>query len=288
VSPDDRPPNSVCISCIYWEERQECFVTSVDTIYLLEQLVAARFTVEEKNRIRRNLEGFRPLTVSKSKPESEDFFKVIMAFAAPKPRNIEKDIKVYYWKDLGSALKKIISKYSASPSSTLPALLTPVSSTGYSDVGASYATDHHGTMSPRSMSGPSTSSAYTSSVPARVISPQSQKGMSLQGGPSDLRALSHSTHDSPGHWQAPSHHMQSSQQYQQVPIANPGARGSWDMSSYLESSPATTGNSTPHPASYQGPPRNTADTAVSVADNRLARSLSSQQQQQQSQQVPRS
>jgi hypothetical protein len=111
VSVDDRPPNSVCISCIFWEEKQECFVTSVDTIYLLEQLVAARFTVEEKNRIRRNLEGFRPLTVSKGKPESEEFFKVIMAFPAPKPRNIEKDVKVFHWKDLASALKKIIGKY---------------------------------------------------------------------------------------------------------------------------------------------------------------------------------
>jgi hypothetical protein len=102
---------SICISCIYWEERAECFVTSVDTIFLLEQLVAARFTVEEKNRIRRNLEGFRPLTVSKGKQESEEFFKVIMAFPTPKPRNIEKDVKVFHWKDLASALKKIISKY---------------------------------------------------------------------------------------------------------------------------------------------------------------------------------
>jgi hypothetical protein len=111
VSAEDRPPNSVCISCIYWEEKTECFVTSVDTIYLLEQLVAARFTVEEKNRIRRNLEGFRPLTVSKGKSDSEEFFKVIMAFPAPKPRNIEKDVKVFHWKDLASALKKIIGKY---------------------------------------------------------------------------------------------------------------------------------------------------------------------------------
>jgi hypothetical protein len=108
---DDRPPHSICISCIYWKEKNECFVTSVDTIYLLEQLVAARFTVEEKNRIRRNLEGFRPLTVSKAKADSEEFFKVIMAFPAPKPRNIEKDVKVFHWKDLTSALKKIIGKY---------------------------------------------------------------------------------------------------------------------------------------------------------------------------------
>jgi hypothetical protein len=124
VSVDDRPPNSICISCIYWEEKQECFVTSVDTIFLLEQLVAARFTVEEKNRIRRNLEGFRPLTVSKGKSDSEEFFKVIMAFPAPKPRNIEKDVKVFHWKDLASALKKIIGKYVSGRSLISVAVLT--------------------------------------------------------------------------------------------------------------------------------------------------------------------
>jgi hypothetical protein len=133
----ERPPNSICISCIWWAEKQECYVTSVDTIHLLEQLVVApaRFSVEEKNRIRRNLEGFHPLTVSKAKAESEEFFKVIMSFGNPKPRNIEKDVKVFPWKILGQALKKIISKYSASPSSTIPPstpahLLTPVSVTG--------------------------------------------------------------------------------------------------------------------------------------------------------------
>ncbi|KAK8060581.1 hypothetical protein PG996_010511 [Apiospora saccharicola] len=136
VGVNERPTNSICISCIYYAEKNECFVTSVDTIYLLEQLVAApaRFTVEEKNRIRRNLEGFRPQTVSKAKAESEEFFKIIMAFPNPKPRNIEKDVKVFPWKILSQALKKIISKYSASPSSTMApgpgsALLTPVSST---------------------------------------------------------------------------------------------------------------------------------------------------------------
>jgi hypothetical protein len=111
VSPEDRAPNSICISCIYWEGKDECFVTSVDTIYLLESLVGVRFTVEEKNRIRRNLEGFRPLTVSKAKADSEDFFKVIMGFPAPKPRNIEKDVKDFPWKILSHALKKIIGKY---------------------------------------------------------------------------------------------------------------------------------------------------------------------------------
>ncbi|KAI2633527.1 hypothetical protein GGS26DRAFT_50180 [Hypomontagnella submonticulosa] len=194
VTVNERPPNSICISCIYWAEKDECFVTSVDTISLLEQLVAApgRFTVEEKNRIRRNLEGFRPLTVSKAKADSEEFFKVIMGFPAPKPRNIEKDVKVFPWKILGSALKKIISKYSASPSSTLPpgpgpTLLTPVSSTSpglygpphtptVSDGGYSHH-DSHSMPSPRSLTGvPSGWSAY----PGRTISP-SMKSHSPQG-----------------------------------------------------------------------------------------------------------
>ena len=122
ISPEERAANSICISCIWWEEKNECYVTSVDTIYLLESLVAVRFTVEEKNRIRRNLEGFRPLTVSKGKTDSEEFFKIIMGFPAPKPRNIEKDVKVFPWKILAHALKKIIGKYSASYSSTASAL----------------------------------------------------------------------------------------------------------------------------------------------------------------------
>lgn len=117
VTLEQRAPNSICVSCIWWEGRGESFVTSVDTIYLLESLVAVRFTVEEKNRIRRNLEGFRPLTVAKGKHDSDEFFKVIMGFPNPKPRNIEKDVKVFPWKILKQALKKIIGKY---VSTTLP------------------------------------------------------------------------------------------------------------------------------------------------------------------------
>jgi hypothetical protein len=78
--------SSIVISCIFREDRNECFVTSVDTIYLLEALVGARFSVEEKNRIRRNLEGFKPITVSKSKQDSEEFFKLIMVSWAIRDR----------------------------------------------------------------------------------------------------------------------------------------------------------------------------------------------------------
>jgi hypothetical protein len=111
VGQDQRPSHGACISCIYWANRQECYVTSVDTIALLEFLLNVRFTVEEKNRIRRNLEGFRPQTVSKIKADSEEFFKLIMGFPNPKPRNIEKDVKVFPWKILSHALKKIVGKY---------------------------------------------------------------------------------------------------------------------------------------------------------------------------------
>ncbi|KAI9311011.1 hypothetical protein BX666DRAFT_2002521 [Dichotomocladium elegans] len=120
VSQSERPQQQsmIVVSCIYWQDRNDYFITSVDCIYLLESLIAVRFTVEEKNRIRRNLEGFRPLTVSKLRQDSADFFKLIMAFPNPKPRNIEKDVKVFPWRSLGLALKKIISKYTASYSST--------------------------------------------------------------------------------------------------------------------------------------------------------------------------
>lgn len=111
VSPTERSTSSICISCIYWREKNAAYVTSVDCIYLLESLIGEKFTVEEKNRIRRNLEGFKPMTVSKGKPDSESFFKVIMNFSEPKPRNIEKDVKVFPWKILKDALKKIVGKY---------------------------------------------------------------------------------------------------------------------------------------------------------------------------------
>ncbi|GAA5839326.1 hypothetical protein JCM11251_003952 [Rhodosporidiobolus azoricus] len=113
IAQNEYVQNSIVISCIFRDEWNECFVTSVDTIYLLEALVGSRFTVEEKNRIRRNLEGFKPMTVSKSKVDAEPFFKLIMSFPNPKPRNIEKDVKVFPWKILAQALKKIMSKYSA-------------------------------------------------------------------------------------------------------------------------------------------------------------------------------
>ncbi|KAH0555771.1 hypothetical protein GP486_006284 [Trichoglossum hirsutum] len=256
VASNERPPNSICISCIWWEEKKECFVTSVDTIYLLESLVAVRFTVEEKNRIRRNLEGFRPLTVSKAKAESEDFFKLIMSFPNPKPRNIEKDVKVFPWKILAHALKKIIGKYSASYSSTAGALLTPVNSSGYgngtpggantSEAGSSN-TDRHITASPRSATSSTTSSVYPIGITTTALSPsiKQQVGPQPRGGaPPELRvavpavgpaSAASQNSNAPNTWPQPHmHHPAQSQD------GSAGGRVAWDFTSFIDdASPAS-------------------------------------------------
>ncbi|KAI7874772.1 uncharacterized protein EV154DRAFT_430245 [Mucor mucedo] len=104
-------PTMMMVSCIYWEEKKDYFITSVDCIQLIEFLLKIKFSMEERNRVRRNLEGFRPYTVSKGAVESARFFQKIMGFPKPKPRNIEKDLKVFSWKTLPYALKKIVIKY---------------------------------------------------------------------------------------------------------------------------------------------------------------------------------
>ncbi|CAG8471365.1 959_t:CDS:2 [Ambispora gerdemannii] len=114
---EDRTPNAIIVSCIWWKSKNEYYITSVDCVSLLEALIAVRFTVEEKNRIRRNLEGFKPLTAGKNSKDSDDLFRLIMGFSNPKPRNIEKNVKVFPWKHLANALHKIVNKYCASMTS---------------------------------------------------------------------------------------------------------------------------------------------------------------------------
>ncbi len=86
-------------------------MTSVNIIYLLEQLFDTRFTVEVKEWIRTDLEDFQHISLIKDEPDTLGFFKLVMIFPAPKPRNIEKDFKVFYWKDLARILKKICGSF---------------------------------------------------------------------------------------------------------------------------------------------------------------------------------
>ncbi|KAI8149311.1 hypothetical protein BJV82DRAFT_587493 [Fennellomyces sp. T-0311] len=108
------------VSCIFWESQQQYCMTSVDMIRLLEFLMDIRLSMEEKNRIRRNLEGFKPVTASKNRPQTQYFFRLIMNFPNPKPRNIEKDIKVFHWRTIPTALKKIVTKYRTSVLHPMP------------------------------------------------------------------------------------------------------------------------------------------------------------------------
>lgn len=107
----DYDRNTIVISCLYHEARQECYFTSVDVIYLLENLMSTRYTTEEKNRIRRNLESFKPTTLQKNEGQWQEFYAHIMNYPAPKPRNIDKGLKVFPWMHLEPALKKIFSNY---------------------------------------------------------------------------------------------------------------------------------------------------------------------------------
>jgi hypothetical protein len=242
VLPEDHQKNSICISCIWWEEKRDFYVTSVDTIFLLESLVAVRFTVEEKNRIRRNLEGFRPLTVSKSKADSEEFFKLIMGFPSPKPRNIEKDVKVFPWKILAHALKKIIGKYSASYSSTASALPTPVGSHYTSNGASDSGTDMRASNSPQINGinhGVSPYTTTTSSFPPHI--PQQRVSVPISSGPpTDLRL--HTTSMIPDYPYTATHSHQYVPQYPQGRrrspqlMTAPPAAGrifeSWDSGNY--------------------------------------------------------
>ena len=111
VRPGEGAPDSTCVSCISWARKGGCYVTSFDVIRLSEALLSASFAVDEKKRIRRNLEQFGAVTVSEVKEDSEDFFRLIMSFPVPRPRNTERDLKVFPWSKLAEALAKIIGRY---------------------------------------------------------------------------------------------------------------------------------------------------------------------------------
>lgn len=105
--------NAAIISCIFWKEKELHIVTSVDIILLLEYLIQQSFSIEEKNRIRRNLQSLKPSTISRTNKNYNRFFLLLMSMEDPRPRNIEKDLKVFKWSDLFNALNKVISKYSS-------------------------------------------------------------------------------------------------------------------------------------------------------------------------------
>lgn len=125
VKPGNFSSKDVVISCIRWPEKNIDVVTSVDIITVIEHFVGQTLSVEEKSRIRRNLQFLKPYTITKSGAESKRLFHSIMAMENPKPRNIEKNLKVFKWTDLFLAVTKVLSKYSPSPNSSIKPTIKP-------------------------------------------------------------------------------------------------------------------------------------------------------------------
>lgn len=112
---------ALVISCIRWAEKDTYVLTSVDLLHVLEHLVGETFSTQEKSRIRRNLQFLRPITVNRT--SSARLFNAVMAMDNPRPRNIEKDLKVFRWLSMYVALTKVLSKYSVNPAGTAESLL---------------------------------------------------------------------------------------------------------------------------------------------------------------------
>ena len=87
------------------------YFTGIDCIRLLEKLTLTTYTLEQKNRIRRNLEGFHPLTVTSNRDGNDDIFQLIMDLMRPRPKNFDRGIKIFPWEVLHVAVIKIMTKY---------------------------------------------------------------------------------------------------------------------------------------------------------------------------------
>ncbi|KAI7906197.1 uncharacterized protein BX663DRAFT_449307, partial [Cokeromyces recurvatus] len=106
-----QPNDPLLVSCIYWKAVDKYFITSVDYIRLLEGLLRVRYTFQEKNRVRRNLSAFSNITIKNNDPKTVDFYKLIMSYSNPKPRNIDKDIKAFEWYTVPYAITKVINRF---------------------------------------------------------------------------------------------------------------------------------------------------------------------------------
>ena len=124
ISPEEYTERIFVISCIYHkvtlpvedkatEEKkkvtQERWFTSVEILKLVEFIADGKSSSDDKSRNRRNLEFIKPTTVSRA--ALPQFFQLLMDFPIPKPRGIEKDIKVFPWDSLEAGLKKVMEKY---------------------------------------------------------------------------------------------------------------------------------------------------------------------------------
>ncbi|KIM30433.1 hypothetical protein M408DRAFT_58873, partial [Serendipita vermifera MAFF 305830] len=107
----DELEEGVVISCIKLPQLGGYHVTSYDIVKLAEHIVQLRLNTDLKNRARRNMASVACTTLdkvsAKDVPPTNDFI-TLMQFDHPKPRSIEKSIKVYHWRLLEQCLDKIL------------------------------------------------------------------------------------------------------------------------------------------------------------------------------------
>jgi len=134
ISPEEYTERLFVMSCIYHKvtlkdkktgevSTRERWFTSVEILKLVEYIADEESSSLDRSRNRRNLEFINPTTVSRA--ALPQFFQVLMDFPIPKPRGIEKDIKVFPWDSLEAGIKKVMEKYVRS--SLLPSCMLPVS-----------------------------------------------------------------------------------------------------------------------------------------------------------------
>lgn len=112
ISQDDySPDNDIVISCIRHEETASFHVTSVDVLSLFQAICGQKLSVKEKTRLRRNIQCFSPIRLSKTDCEYTSFYYLIMEMSNPKPRTIDKKLKVFNWCVLKEMLDKMLSKF---------------------------------------------------------------------------------------------------------------------------------------------------------------------------------
>lgn len=73
----------------------------------------AWYEVDERNRVRRNLEVFQPATLHKAGSCGYwDLYGQVTAYNDPRPWNINKDFKVFEWGQMETMMREIVKKYS--------------------------------------------------------------------------------------------------------------------------------------------------------------------------------
>jgi hypothetical protein len=106
--------SQMVISCIRLPDREGLWVTSFDIVRLAEYILHLPLNTDMKNRARRNMASVECKTLLRvvahehSKLEG---FTVVMQFEDPKPRSIEKSIKIYKWDVLQTCLSKILQRF---------------------------------------------------------------------------------------------------------------------------------------------------------------------------------